>query len=78
MKRLVSLLAVALLALVAVVVRLSAAEPTSAAEACRRGQSCNANRDFDGAVVAYTQAIAVDPNSAEAYCGRCSRPRVEW
>ena len=45
-------------------------EPNSTADAMQKGKACFEKKDYDGAVAAYSEAITLDPQNAEAYCGR--------
>ena len=47
-----------------------AAPPEPAAEALKKGNACIEKEDFDAAIVAFSEAIRLDPKSAQAYAGR--------
>ena len=47
-----------------------AASADAAAEACQGGKACLEKGDFNAAMVAYTEAIRLDPKLAEAYLSR--------
>ncbi len=44
--------------------------PNTAQQAFERGKGYLAQRDLNAAILAFSQAIGLKPNYAEAYCGR--------
>jgi len=46
------------------------AEPDPATKAFDEGSACLVSGDFDSAIAAFTEAIRLDPEDAEAYYGR--------
>ena len=70
MKRCFSSAVMALFGLFLAAALAIAAEPKSAAEAMERGMSALADKDYDAAVDAFTEAIHLDPKNAKAFYNR--------
>ncbi len=47
-----------------------AASADAAMEAYEKGAACLEKKDYDAAIAAFTEAIRLNPTTAEAYCGR--------
>ena len=47
-----------------------AASADSATDAFERGKACLDKQDYDAAIIAFTEAIRLDPSNVLAYCNR--------
>ncbi len=47
-----------------------AASADPAKEAFNKGKACYEKKDYDAAIIAFSEAIRLNPRNAEAYCNR--------